>query len=372
MKFMLRVILVLLISTFIISGCKYDTHENESKNLTTQKIIHVFLKNKSKNMNDDDYSSSTYKPGNPLYQPVLYIQRNRWDLAKPLLEKLVKKNDPDAMYWLANISGGSAFSGRIMADLFKRSARLGNPYSALRLSPESDNCSNYLRDYCNEKWKKIAIRLLSEKKKKGDIKAKYYLNLINDERYDNDYVHNIIANAKNGYLYPLYNYVNYNREIKKNDRKEVYKYMIDKNFSKVADLMLNNYVHGIEDMGGEFYRDSFKKLEKYGDINNRVFSFYSIYLKNNFSRKGLKDLIKSRFYQSLVKNTPSFKKSIINKKYIEYGFDDFVRYNNDLFIESDDIKKISKKETEEMKNQVVDELKNSKPVVYIDEYFYKP
>ncbi|QMV15839.1 SEL1-like repeat protein [Vibrio spartinae] len=161
---------------------------------------------KSQPFNPDPYISSTYRPGDPLYEPVLAIQRERWDIAQKLLQPLVEQGNADAMYWLAHISGGSIYAGKEIARLFRKSAELGNPYAALRLDVSSEDCSLYLRGYCDPKWGKIGRKLLQERAEQGDKKAAYYL-LQYDENSSEE-VHKkleqlVTENAKNHYYQPL-------------------------------------------------------------------------------------------------------------------------------------------------------------------------
>ena len=267
-------ILIMTITGAMISlaGCK-DEKKIEPFKSDESIIINFIDNNKSKTV--DYYASSSYKPSDVLYEPVLAIQRKRWDLALPLLEKLVKEKNPDAMFWLASISGGSVFSGAKMAKLFEESALLGNPYAALRLDVSSHDCDSYLHGYCNEKWGKYARTILEKRAKEGDVKAEYHLAILNGARYI-DTLELSLKNADKGYFYPLYNYISYNTNLKLEVREKLYSFMINNNSSLVARLMNANLELDMLDYS--FYSASWDALKIYGgawlpifDINDKFF-----------------------------------------------------------------------------------------------------
>ncbi|WED20737.1 hypothetical protein L3Q72_08775 [Vibrio sp. JC009] len=127
-------------------------------------------------VNPDPYASSTYKPGDPLFEPVLAIQQGRsYDARKPL-EKLVNEGNVDAMYWLAEITYAlSVNTSRTGAELFVQAAELGNPYAALRLDEDNYECQLMMGLYCDKKWGELGRKILKERADNGDMKAAFAL-----------------------------------------------------------------------------------------------------------------------------------------------------------------------------------------------------
>ncbi|ASA55652.1 hypothetical protein [Vibrio gazogenes] len=188
----------------------------QSRQAEGPKVLTELLRmaEKSQPFNPDPYISSTYRPGDPLYEPVLAIQRDRWDIAQKLLQPLVEQGNADAMYWLAHITyDDSYYSSGPAAKLFQKSAVLGNPYAALRLDINDRECQMFMGGYCDKKWGELGRKLLQERAAQGDKKAEYYL-LQYDENSSEE-VHKkleqlVTENAKNHYYQPLmrqiYNY----------------------------------------------------------------------------------------------------------------------------------------------------------------------
>ncbi|KUI96951.1 hypothetical protein [Vibrio sp. MEBiC08052] len=181
----------------------------QSRQAEGPKVLTELLKmaQESQPFNPDPYISSTYRPGDPLYEPLLYIQRHRQGKAEELLHPLVEQGNADAMYWLAQITyDDSYYSSGPAAKLFQKSAELGNPYAALRLDSNNRECQMFMSGYCDQKWGKLGRKLLQERAEKGDKKAEYYL-----LQYDEDSseeVHKelerlVTENAKNHYYQPL-------------------------------------------------------------------------------------------------------------------------------------------------------------------------
>ncbi|WP_143169276.1 hypothetical protein [Vibrio quintilis] len=170
----------------------------------------------SKPFNPDPYIASTYRPDNPLYQPVLEIQRHRWDIAEKLLKPLVEKGNADAMFWLGDITYGSGlYSAGPAAKLFQQSAESGNPYAALRLDIDNSDCQRFMSGYCNEKWGRLGRKILKQRAENGDVKAAYYLLKLDIDVYsDSAEVHQkleqlVTENAKQHYYQPLMNLIGY-------------------------------------------------------------------------------------------------------------------------------------------------------------------
>ncbi|MDW6002368.1 SEL1-like repeat protein [Vibrio mangrovi] len=251
----------------------------------------------SQPFNPDPYISSTYRPGDPLYEPVLAIQRERWDIAQKLLQPLVDQGNADAMYWLAHISGGSIYAGKEIARLFQKSAELGNPYAALRLDVSSEDCSLYLRGYCDPKWGELGRKILQQRAEQGDVKAEYYL-LKYDENSSED-VHKkleklVTENAKNHYYQPLmrmvvdYNdqsYLTYFEKSKELDVEE------KKIISKIVMLMVNNnyspailnFVYFNQDLYKEKYLSEVARASI--KINTNPFFCSHYYLEKEYSTR---------------------------------------------------------------------------------------
>ncbi|WP_038181610.1 hypothetical protein [Vibrio rhizosphaerae] len=181
----------------------------QSRQSEGPKVLTELLKmaEESQPFNPDPYISSTYRPGDPLYEPLLYIQRHRQGKAEELLKPLVEQGNADAMYWLAQITyDDSYYSSGPAAKLFQKSAELGNPYAALRLDSNNRECQMFMSGYCDQKWGKLGRKLLQERAEKGDKKAEYYL-LQYDENSSEE-VHKeleqlVTENAKNHYYQPL-------------------------------------------------------------------------------------------------------------------------------------------------------------------------
>ncbi|SHI04892.1 hypothetical protein VA7868_01380 [Vibrio aerogenes CECT 7868] len=181
----------------------FTARHNEGPKVLTE-LLH--MAEQSKPFNPDPYIASTYRPENPLYQPVLAIQRHRWDIAEKLLEPLAEKGNADAMFWLAEITYGSPYRSSKAAHLYQKSAELGNPYAALRLDVDNSDCQRFMSGYCKEKWGKLGRKLLKERADKGDVKAGYYLlrdKLLTTEEEHKKLESLVTANAKNHYYRPL-------------------------------------------------------------------------------------------------------------------------------------------------------------------------
>ncbi|WP_415846697.1 tetratricopeptide repeat protein, partial [Vibrio aerogenes] len=190
---------------YIIPSGFQSRHAEGPKVLT--ELLH--MAEQSKPFNPDPYIASTYRPENPLYQPVLEIQRHRWDIAEKLLEPLAEKGNADAMFWLAEITYGSPYRSSRAAHLYQKSAELGNPYAALRLDADNSDCQRFMFGYCKEKWGKLGRKLLKQRADNGDLKAAYYLLKLDIDVYsDSAEVHKkleqlVTENAKQHYYQPL-------------------------------------------------------------------------------------------------------------------------------------------------------------------------
>ena len=355
-------ILIMTITGAMISlaGCKDEKKIEPFK--SDESIIINFLNN-TKNSTDDYYGSSSYKPSDVLYEPVLAIQRKRWDIAIPLLEQLVKEKNPDAMYWLASISGGSVFSGSKIAKLFEESALLGNPYAALRLDVSSHDCDSYLQGYCDEKWGKYARTILEKRAKEGDVKAEYYLAILNGVRYI-DTLDLALKNAEIGYFYPLSNYISFNMNLTQKTRKELYNFMIKNHFSPVGELMSLNF--DIDQFDYNFYNSSLNYLKVSGGVWLSIFGVNDKLFKMSPEKKYVKNIIISDSVSEIIKNSNHLKGPFDIK-----DIDDYIRYYNSM-LEENNLDKISPEEEFNIKNQAVKLANEMKPIIYIDEFYYEP
>ena len=136
----------------------------------------IALTNHERTINPNLYAASTFQPNDPLFNAIIAIQQSRWHDARELLKPLVEKGDANAMFWLADITyRSSAFSGWEGAELFEKSAKLGNPYAALKLSPKFNpyQCKMRMGAYCDEKWGDIGLDILKKKAENGDVKSAY-------------------------------------------------------------------------------------------------------------------------------------------------------------------------------------------------------
>lgn len=155
----------------------------------------------SATINNNIYVSSAYQPDNPLYEAVVEIQRKNWSKAVKLLTPMAMQGNAEAMYWLGEITySTSAFSDG--GKWFLQSASLGNPYAAIKLSPQyniSNDCQLWLRNYCDNKWGKEGLEKLKNLASNGDIKARYaYLFYTRFENTGSDFFNQLVKVAKEG------------------------------------------------------------------------------------------------------------------------------------------------------------------------------
>jgi hypothetical protein len=170
--------------------------------------------NENKDLEKDVYLSNAYEPREELYGALLAIQQDKTKQAVDILTPLAEQGDSDAMFWLGEITySSSIFSNG--GEWFVKAAQLGNPYAAIKLSPEfniSYDCERWLSTYCDEKWGSIALRLLNDKAKKGDVKAEYaalyYTRFSNrDADYFDSFIQVVEKGMEHNYFTPLRNLV---------------------------------------------------------------------------------------------------------------------------------------------------------------------
>ncbi|ASA55645.1 tetratricopeptide repeat protein [Vibrio gazogenes] len=341
----------------------------QSRQAEGPKVLTELLKmaEESQPFNPDPYISSTYRPGDPLYEPVLAIQRDRWDIAKKLLQPLVEQGNADAMYWLAHISGGSIYAGEEIARLFRKSAELGNPYAALRLDVSSEDCSLYLRGYCDPKWGKLGRKLLQEQAAQGDKKAEYYL-LQYDENSSEE-VHKelerlVTENAKNHYYQPLmrliYDYTSrsYLPFLEKNEPLSLENKKLIIKLSKLAANnnflpLVNNTIYSNVDLISHSYMS---KL-----VKHTIYNYSNLYVCRNYYSdidNSDRDNIIMGAACSIVDDT------------LQNETDNMTIYN--YSINNNNIKPLTKDELTKAQSIAEEIIKNMTPAIYIDEMNTRP
>jgi len=135
----------------------------------------IFLADLETEVNNNLFASSTYQPNDSLYKAIVAIQSDRWGEAVEILTPMVELGDPEAMFWLGEITYSSnAFSDG--GKWFLESAKLGNPYAAMKLSPRyniTNDCDLWLRNYCDEQWGIKGLYTFNKRIDDGDVKAAY-------------------------------------------------------------------------------------------------------------------------------------------------------------------------------------------------------
>ncbi|NVP02740.1 hypothetical protein HWA77_21245 [Photobacterium damselae subsp. damselae] len=240
-----------ILLTILISGCS-EYIEPQASDIA---VFERFLSEKP-NPTDDVNIASIYKEGDALFSPVLSIQRQKLAEAEEELKPLVEKGDPEAMFWMAKIIYRSSIKDTPKAlSLLKESAKT-NPYAAMALFPDNDQCQMYFPRECNEKWVEQAKILFSEDAKKGDVRATFYSKMLKE---DHDvYVDAIIEAAKVHYYYPLVDYSNYilndkssNVEMK-NLALSLLNYARVNNFIPAIDSLIHFYENNEMDKGNDY------------------------------------------------------------------------------------------------------------------------
>ncbi|WNJ96838.1 hypothetical protein RND59_07120 [Vibrio ruber] len=318
----------------------------------------------SQPFNSDPYISSTYRPGDPLYEPLLYIQRHRQGKAEELLHPLVEQGNADAMYWLAQITyRDNYYSGGPAAKLFQKSAELGNPYAALRLDINNYECRRRMSSYCDPKWGELGRKLLQERAEKGDKKAEYYL-LQYDENSSEE-VHKkleqlVTENAKNHYYQPLmrmiidyekrWYYPYFDRKSKLSEKEKLI-------LSKLTRLMINNN-----------YPPAFERILGYMSIYSREYTDYIV--DRNSQLNSRYDLC-TYYYPEINNHT---REEIIKGAVCSISNDIVQQNNNDdmlsiyeYVLKENNIKPLTESETDSARNIAKTFVNKKLPVIYIDE-----
>ncbi|MGR5184939.1 hypothetical protein ACPV3S_12140 [Photobacterium damselae] len=217
MKKGLFVLLVILVS-----GCSEYTEPQESDIAVFERFLSEVTVSSDKNTIN---VASLYQPQDKLFDAVLSIQRNHWSKAIKELTPYAEKKDPDALFWLAQISYGSNPTENIKAGkMMLESAQLGNPYAALMFDPDNITCQMYFSRYCDKKWVSEAKSILDKQAEKGDVRAIFYTKKF---KANHDvYINAIIDAAKNNYYYPIVEYANNilkNKELNEDSKLFAYK-----------------------------------------------------------------------------------------------------------------------------------------------------
>ncbi|HIF9376465.1 TPA: hypothetical protein ACX6R4_000162 [Photobacterium damselae] len=187
--------------TLMLSGCSKDYTFPQQSDIRVFNVNLLQVKTiEDKNIN----ISSIYDKGDLLFEPVLAIQRKKLSEAEEELQPLVESGDPEAMFWMAKIIYRSSIKDTPKAlALLKESAKT-NPYAAMALFPNNEQCQMYFPSECSEKWVEQAKKLFLEDAKNGDVRAIFYKEKLKKEH--SVYIDAIINAAKNNYFYPLVDY----------------------------------------------------------------------------------------------------------------------------------------------------------------------
>ncbi|OEE57377.1 hypothetical protein A1OK_17890 [Enterovibrio norvegicus FF-454] len=212
----------------------------------------------------DPYISSLYRPGDPLYQPILDFQNGRKYLAIPKLKELSEAGNIDAMFWYAHNRMTQSIKTRYEGyNWFEKSAKLGNPYSALMLDADSYYCKSYFPSLCSKEWGNLAQESFKKRAAAGDIRAKYYLErptkFVRGEDFKK-WVALVEESAKQNYFVPAMEMLKRFEDSKaltpsqKDDLLHIYRYLAKHNYVLGYDYL---YVHS-------GYKDIFEKAIELG------------------------------------------------------------------------------------------------------------
>ncbi|GLQ75032.1 SEL1-like repeat protein [Vibrio penaeicida] len=304
--------------------------------------------------NKDPYISSAYRPGDKLYEPLLAVQQGRWDEAQELLEPLVMAGDTTAMFWLAEINYSTgAFSGTYGATLFKKAAKLGNPYAALKLDGDNEECQRFMGRHCSKEWGDLAEKLLEERAANGDYKARFALSRYrgwNSKEDFNEAVEVVIESAKNHYFRPLmevaFPYYDASDIERTKIENDLLRFILHHNYPR-AILMLH---YGEREFSDEYKKEIYEKyMLLVGNKDLAILDYYGENYRNDRDK-----LIYSLAF-SMLSNT---YKNEYGGKVRTWEFEHRYLDSGDKFTE-EEINK-AKSLFEEMKS-------TSTPVIYIDE-----
>ncbi|EJE8675592.1 sel1 repeat family protein [Vibrio parahaemolyticus] len=195
-------------------------------------LFKTFIAENIDKVSDDPYISSTVKPGDKMYELILHAQHGRWDDdEEERWLDLINQNNTEAMIWYGRILTVSLQYRSQGYQLIHRAMLEGDPYAALWLSNQSQECldefgvdspSNELAemagldspvdsDVCSKDNFTKAVKGFEKLAAEGDLRAQYFL--LKQKHWDKsketraDYIHEIIRFAEAHYYQPLMDYV---------------------------------------------------------------------------------------------------------------------------------------------------------------------
>ncbi|TXR54438.1 hypothetical protein [Reinekea thalattae] len=333
-------------------------------------------------INDDPYAASTYRPGDPLYEAVAYIQVKRWSVAEEKLKVLADQGNADAMFWLGQINYSGALTGLVGAGWFVRAAKLGNPYAAMMLDENNYECQENMAYYCDKKWGELGRKILIERAAQGDAKAGYALfldqkylykerNLFFDKGYEvkEDDPFQILLKAANDgikqhYYRPLLKLATLYR-----NRTSIELFNMDKvplspleeaNLFKVVEIAANNndaramlWVNYDAERYPEGYPEAtMERLIPFSD-SRKVLTIYEYY-----SKKARED---RRYAVQGMARAIAYDNTSLSSRSYQGIFDQFYLEDNGL----DPISEAELAQAKELAKEYT--LQQSQPIIYIDE-----
>ncbi|AWK81947.1 hypothetical protein [Photobacterium damselae] len=326
----------------LISGCSEYTEPQESDIA----VFERYLSAKPVSPTDDVNIASIYKEGDDLFSPILSIQRQKLAEAEEELKPLVEKGDPEAMFWMAKIIYRSSIKDTPKAlALLKESAKT-NPYAAMALFPDNDQCQMYFPSECSEKWVEQAKILFSEDAKKGDVRAIFYSKMLKE---DHDvYINAIIDAAKQNYYYPI---VDYSKSVL--DDKHSTGSLKSIAFDLLTYAKNNNFVPAVDML--IYYSERENKVDyRKIDYNSEYYKLIMLGKKlgSNYSWN------MSELIYSTDSNNNLFDKHVMAKALLDFNGNDSGLSFLSPITNKDELEIINKKAQE-----MVDEIKG---VIYID------
>lgn len=229
----------------LLTACKPNPQDDIS-------LFKSFISRNIHDKSDNPFVSSTFKPGDKMYDILVNIQHGQHTSAEVKLKELIKHGDVDAMFWYAKMTfGDSIYSAKPAVELFEKSAELGNPYSALMLSPSSYGCL-YYKSKCDKKWLDKAVNFFEKHAKNGDLRSQYFLlknkGLDNSKDTRGEYIKEIIRFSESHYYQPLMDYVD--SILTRNREKGVYESKTTEQYDLAVSLLTiaanNNYIPAID------------------------------------------------------------------------------------------------------------------------------
>ena len=131
-------------------------------------------------INPDPYASSTYRPGDVLYDAMLVAQDGYTRDAADMMDALAAEDNVDAIFFAGMfIYSYGVYEGGGSDSYFLAAAKLGNPYAALMLDTNNPKCTDVMPKHCEAKWGELGRKILRARAAQGDAKAGYalFLNL---------------------------------------------------------------------------------------------------------------------------------------------------------------------------------------------------